>query len=93
VTRRRLVLLVIAALSVFAVQGGEYSTWDFLVLRREARGEAALITSLRAEVDSLKKEAIAVETDPEVQERLARELFGMLRAGEFSYNIIHPDRP
>jgi hypothetical protein len=42
-------------------------------------------------VDSLRKEAIAVETDPQVQERLARELYGMLRKGEFVYSITRDD--
>lgn len=90
-TRRRLALLVLALALVFALLGGEYSTWDWWVLRRTVRVERDRIDALRAETDSLRRQAHAVETDPAVQERLARELYGMLRPGEFSYNIIRPD--
>jgi cell division protein FtsB len=87
VNGRRLILLIVLAGLVFAVQAGEYSTWDWLALRRERGDEKERIVALRREVDSLKKEAVAVETDPVVQERLARELYGMLRPGEFVYTI------
>lgn len=87
-TRTRIIGLIVALALLFAVQGGEYSTWDWITLRREERDEKARITELRREVDSLEKEALAVERDPATQERLARELYGMLRKGEFVYNII-----
>lgn len=90
-TRRRLTLLVFALALLFALFGGEYSTWDWWVLKRTVRAERARIEGLRVEVDSLRHDARAIETDPAVQERVARELYGMLRAGEFSYNIIRPD--
>jgi len=87
------VIVVILALALlFAVQGGEYSTWDWMTLRREEADEKSRIVELRKEVDSLEKEAIAVERDPATQERLARELYGMLRKGEFVYNIIWDER-
>jgi cell division protein FtsB len=88
VTGRRLAVLILALALLFALQGGEYSTFDFLALKRQEKEEVLRIRELEQEVDSLKKEAIAVETDPEVQERLARELYGMLRPGEFVYNIL-----
>ena len=81
-------MVILALALLFAVQGGEYSTWDFMILRREERDEISRIAELRHEVDSLEKEAKAVETDPATQERLARELYGMLRKGEYVYNII-----
>jgi cell division protein FtsB len=49
-------------------------------------GEGA-ITRLRLEIDSLQKEAEALETDPAAQERVAREAFGMLRPGEILYRV------
>jgi cell division protein FtsB len=39
----------------------------------------------------LTKAATAIETDPRVQERAAREQFGMLRKGEFLYRIVPAD--
>jgi cell division protein FtsB len=70
------------------IQGGEYSTLDWLELRSERAREKARIEALRGEVDSLRAEAIAVETDLEVQERIARELYGMLRDGEVVYQVL-----
>lgn len=90
-TGRRLAVIVLALALLFALQGGEYSTFDFLALKRQETEEILRIRELELEVDSLKQEAIAVETDPVVQERLARELYGMLRPGEFVYNILWDD--
>ena len=92
VTRTQVILTILALALLFAVQGGEYSTWDWMTLRREEADEKSRIVELRKEVDSLEKEAIAVERDPATQERLARELYGMLRKGEFVYNIIWDER-
>lgn len=90
-TTRKLILAFLALALLFALQGGEYSTWDFLTLKRQEREERARIAELEPEVDSLRREAIAVERDPATQERLARELYGMLKPGEFLYNIIHEE--
>jgi cell division protein FtsB len=92
VTRTQVILAILVLALLFAVQGGEYSTWDWMTLRREEADEKSRITELRKEVDSLEKEAIAVERDPATQERLARELYGMLRKGEFVYNIIWEEK-
>jgi len=92
ITRTQVIVVILALALLFAVQGGEYSTWDWMTLRREEADEKSRIVELRKEVDSLEKEAIAVERDPATQERLARELYGMLRKGEFVYNIIWDER-
>ncbi|HKP30915.1 MAG TPA: septum formation initiator family protein [Gemmatimonadales bacterium] len=92
VTRIQVVVVILVLALLFAVQGGEYSTWDFMTLRREEGDEITRIAELRREVDSLEKEAKAVETDPATQERLARELYGMLRKGEYVYNIIWEEK-
>ena len=34
---------------------------------------------------------MAIEHDPRVQERVARESFGMIRNGEFLYKLVPPD--
>jgi cell division protein FtsB len=88
VTRLRVVIVILLLALLFAVQGGEYSSWDYWTLLRLEREERTRIAERGREVDSLKREAIAVENDPAVQERLARELYGMLRPGEFLYNIL-----
>ncbi|MGB7212640.1 MAG: septum formation initiator family protein [Gemmatimonadales bacterium] len=81
---------LVAAL-VFAVEGGEYSTWDLLQLRSDLARERQAITDLTVEVDSLQTLAKAIETDPRTQERIAREQFGMLKKGEFLYRLVPPD--
>ena len=84
-----LVVLVLAVL--FALQGGEYSTLDLLKLERQTAGEGAEVARLQREVDSLTRAANAIEHDPRVQERVARESFGMIRKGEFLYKLVRPD--
>jgi len=42
-------------------------------------------------VDSLQREATAIERDLRVQERVARERFGMIRRGELLYRLVPPD--
>lgn len=74
----------------FAVQGGEYSTTNLLTIRRQEREEAQRVKELQRTVDSLDRRAKAIETDPRVQERLAREQFGMIRAGEHLFRIVPP---
>ena len=82
----RLILYALAAGAVyFAIQGGEYGTSDLVRQRIEKRRLTATIDSLAREVDSLKKYRKAVETDPKTQERIAREQWGMVRAGEILY--------
>lgn len=75
--------LVLALL--FGVQAGEYSTLDWLALRKEERIEARRVDELQQVVDSLTRYAQRIETDPELQERIAREQHGMLRPGEHAF--------
>ena len=84
-----LVVIVLAVL--FAVQGGEYGTVDLFKLQRQEAAEAAAVARLQQIVDSLTRAANAIERDPRVQERVARESFGMIRKGEFLYKIVRPD--
>jgi cell division protein FtsB len=92
VTRTRWLVLVVVLLALlFAVQGGEYSTGDWLTLRRQVADRQASLEQLRHDIDSLQVLAKQVETDPAVQERIAREEFGMIRPGEIQYQILTPD--
>jgi cell division protein FtsB len=76
----------------FAFQGGEYGTLDLLQLRREEREERAKVDRLQRLVDSLSKAAIQIELDPRVQERVARERFGMIKKGELLYRLVPTGR-
>jgi cell division protein FtsB len=77
---------------VYAVQGGEYSTTDLLRQRAKERALRVEIVSLHRSVDSLKVLAHAIATDPAVQERIAREEFGMVSGHkELLYRFAAPD--
>ncbi|HET9276346.1 MAG TPA: septum formation initiator family protein [Gemmatimonadales bacterium] len=92
-TRARwLAIGVLAAALVFAAQGGEYSTLQWLELREREREERDSVAALARAIDSLERWARLVETDAAVQERLARELYGMIRPGEHVF-ILEPAEP
>ena len=84
---KRAVWTVIAvAVTAFAVQGGEYGTTDLYKQRVRKSALLAEIDSLQQEVDSLQQEVDSLRTlkrllnsDPKLQERIAREEFGMVR--------------
>jgi cell division protein FtsB len=77
---KRLALLVVAAFAVwFAVVGGEFGTMDLIRQQRQDARISRTIDSLQRIVDSLKRYQSAVERDPATQERIAREVFGMVR--------------
>jgi cell division protein FtsB len=75
----------------FGIQGGEYGTTDLLALRRQEAAEQAQVIRLQQVVDSLARDANAIEHDLRVQERVARERFGMIRRGELLYRLVPPD--
>jgi cell division protein FtsB len=92
VSRTRLILAAVLAVALwFALQGGEYSTLEWLSLRREEARERRLIADLARAVDSLRGEARRVASDPETQERLARERHGMLKPGEHAFILEEAD--
>jgi len=89
VTRTRIAGLAGACvLLALAAWGGEYSTADWLTMRRQLADERDKVAALTAEVDSLAKAAKDLETNPIVQERVAREEFGMIRNGELLYRVV-----
>ena len=83
---------LVAGAIVFAVEGGEYGTSDLLKQRARERRLRAEIDSLSRVVDSLNRYKRRVETDPKLQERIAREEFGMVRGNkELLYRFADPD--
>ncbi len=90
--KRIVVLLAIVAALAFAIQGGEYGTLDLIRQRRDKARINQSIDSLKHVVDSLNRYANLVQHDPETQERIAREVFGMVRGDkEILYRFT--DRP
>ena len=82
-----MIALLVAGAAAFGFQAGEYSTPQWLELRRRERAERLLVDSLAREVDSLRRIKRLVETDPGWQERIAREQYGMLRKGELEFTV------
>ena len=93
--KQRIGRVVIAAgliaVVAFAIQGGEYGTSD-LWHQRERRARLSRTNdSLRHVVDSLRDYKHRLETDPVLQERIAREEFGLVRGTkELLYRFAEP---
>src|SRR5262249_44932720 len=89
---KRLGIAVLLVAGVwFAVEGGEFSTLDLVRQRSESARITRSIDSLQHVVDSLKKYADKVQKDPATQERIAREVFGMVRGNkELLYRFTTP---
>jgi cell division protein FtsB len=87
-------ILAIAAgvVLVFAVQGGEWGTFDLFRQQSRLGRLRNDVDSLRRDVDSLARYKKALETDPVLQEKIAREEFGMLRGkNELLYRFVDPE--
>ena len=83
---------VIAGAIAFAVEGGEYGTSDLLEQRTRERRLRVEIDSLSRVIDSLARYRRRVETDPRLQERIAREEYGFVRGNkELLYRFADPD--
>lgn len=89
---KRLGLVALLAVAVwFAVEGGEFSTLDLSRQRRRSAAITKSIDSLQHVVDSLKRYADQVQHDPATQEKIAREMFGMVRGNkELLYRFTTP---
>jgi cell division protein FtsB len=88
---RKLAYAVMAAAALYLFLGGEYSILDWLQIRKLERNERAKVAELQATVDSLTVVAKGLEKDRRVQERVARESFGMIRKGEHLYRLLPAD--
>jgi cell division protein FtsB len=77
---KRLGVLALVLFAIwFAIDGGEFGTMDLVHQHRQEARISRAIDSLQRVVDSLKRYQYAVEHDPATQERIAREVFGMVR--------------
>jgi cell division protein FtsB len=90
--RRVLLGIVVLAAIWFAVEGGQWGTYDLWAQRRQKGTLQREIDSLTTRVDSLKKYRARLDTDRALQEKLARENVGMVRGDkEMLYLIGPPD--
>jgi cell division protein FtsB len=88
--RIALVIVALGALA-FAVEGGEYGTADLMRQKERKAKLLGSIDSLQHVVDSLKRYQHRLQTDPALQERIAREEFGMVRGNkELLYRFAEP---
>jgi cell division protein FtsB len=81
--------LVLAAYG--AIFGGEYSVFEVSRARRDRELELTDLARIQHEIDSLGAWRDSLENDPATLERLARERYGMIRAGEVLYRFAEPD--
>ncbi len=82
---------VLLGVLAFAIQGGEFGTTDLLSQQLKKRRLQATAESLARQVDSLTEVKKSIQTDPRVQERIAREEFGMVKGDrEMLYRFADP---
>ena len=89
--RRVLLGIVVLVVVWFAIQGGQWGTWDLWKQRRERAQLQREIDSLSRRVDSLRKYRARLDTDRVLQEKLARENVGMVRGDKELLYLISPD--
>ena len=88
---KRLILPALIGLSVyFALFGGEYSVFEVRRVRAERVELEEALVALEQTNDCLRAWAEALQSDSATIERLARERYGMIRAGEVLYRIAAP---
>ena len=80
--RRIALLAALVAAAWFGIQGGQFTTLDLFRLRARQRVVQKSIDSLAHVVDSLKRYEYRLRNDPALQERVAREVFGMVRGNK-----------
>ena len=87
---RWLAVAVLVFAAVYAWTGGPYSQANYTALRHEEIADSQLLQQLKRTVDSLRSFRDSLENSPVVQERIAREQWGMQRPGELTFTI-EPD--
>ena len=89
--RKLIGVAALIGIAYFAIEGGEYGTSDLLKQRNRDRSLKRAIDSLTKQVDSLKRYKRALATDIKLQERIAREEFGMVKGDkEILYRFAEP---
>jgi cell division protein FtsB len=91
VIRRALLTLFILAVVWFAVEGGEFGSWDLWKQRQQKIALQRSLDSLAQQNDSLKKYRARLNSDPALQEKLARENVGMVRGEKELVYRLTPD--
>ena len=90
--KRAMWTAAVLAIAAFAVEGGEYGTTDLYAQRVRKRALLAEVDSLQRQVDSLRTMKKLLQSDPKLQERIAREEFGMVRGEkELLYRFYEPN--
>ena len=89
--RRVLFGIIVLTMIWFAVEGGEFGSGDLFKQRREKKQLQLEIDSLQRRVDSLKRYRARLDTDRELQEKLARENVGMVRGEKELLYLLSPD--
>ena len=77
--RRLLFMIAVLAAVYFAIEGGQWGTWDLWTQRRQRSSLERANDSLQRKVDSLRRYRTQLDTDRALQEKLARENLGMVR--------------
>ena len=88
--RRVLAGLIVLAVLWLAIEGGQWGTYDLWVQRRQKVRLQREIDSLTKRVDSLRKYRARLDTDRDLQEKLARENVGMVRGDKELLYLITP---
>jgi cell division protein FtsB len=84
-------LLVLLGAAIYGWFGGEFSTPEYLEMKHAEVVTRDSLLVLKTEVDSLTLFRDSLATSPAVQERYAREKWGMLRPGELGFKIVPAD--
>jgi cell division protein FtsB len=91
VIRRVLFGIVVLTVIWFAVEGGQFGWSDLWKQRQQKKQLQHDIDSLEKRVDSLRRYRSRLDTDRELQEKLARENVGMVRGDKELIYLITPD--
>src|ERR1043165_8143500 len=89
--RRALLFIAILVAAYFAIEGGQWGTWDLWTQRREKQTLIRANDSLSRKVDSLRRYRAQLDTDRALQVKLARENLGMVRGDKELLYQISPD--
>ncbi len=84
---RWIALLVLVGAAIFAWRAGSYSSTGYRALAREVQEIERYRARLVFRNDSLRALRDSLRDHPVVQERFAREQWGMIREGEIPFRI------
>ena len=85
---RWLMVPLVAGAAYYALFGGEYSLFEARKLEKERAREQQRLAETRQEVSVLRARADSLEHDSATLERIAREKYGLIKAGERLYRFV-----